>query len=1033
MDDHFDESSAGETAPRDATPSVLAVVVAHDPGPWFDETLDSLATQDYGRLSVLVVNSGDDPGLDARVRAALPGASLLDAPDTDGFSAAANAVLDTGVDPAFLLLCHDDVALASDAVRQLVVEALRSNAGIAGPKLVDWDRPDRLQHVALEVDRFAVATDVVDPGELDQEQFDAVADVFAVPTACVLINSGLFRTLGGFDEAITHRGEDVDFCWRAHLLGARVMVVPDAVVRHRDRLFERTGVDDIRRTKARHQLRTVMGNSSRPGLLFTLPMMAVLSVGEALIALVTGRISQVRDVASAWAWNLRRLPDIRRKRSQLRPLVRARHSDVRALQERGSVRINAFVRGQIGRRNVDEELRSLMRTGTARIAAIVAALLIGFVLFGSRSLFGSGVPAVGDFLAFNDTSGSMIGEWWGGWRHRDLGSAGTPHSGLGLLGIAGWLLGGSLGAVRLVWVIGPVLIGLLGAWRMLSVTGSRRGQIGALLAYAAVPLPWAALSSATISGLYAYAVAPWVLAALLHGEAASPYRSTSGPWRPAWTAALGLGVAVGLGSLFAPPVVVVVAPMVIGVLVAGLLTGRLGGWPRLGAVVVGAALVGVVVSLPQLLDQLDAGFSWAPFADGRSGDASERSLLDIIGFTVGTDAVSPFTLLLAAPMALPILAGRSWRFALAARGWMVALTSWGITWAAAWGVLPFGLPDPAVLLAPAAAGVAITVGAAVTAAEHDLRTAGFGWRQALVPVAVTTGLLATFPVLAAAETGRWDMPRGDFDGTLPFADPDDDGSFRVLWIADPDHLPSSGHALDDPRVEPSLAWSLSLDGMPQIGDLGVPAESGAVEEIEAALELVFAGDTVRFGRVLGGLGVRYVVVLDRLAPSPFSEAGDEPAEAVLDAFSRQLDLRRLQGVNTAMDIYVNTEWTSVRAAALPGFDDDREALADLAANPLAGTAPVLSGRSTRIEGPLPAETELFVAQTPDSGWRLVVDGDRAGRRRSVGWANAFLPDAGGTAVLSYDTPIWRQGAIVVQMIALLSAAGAMLRRRLGAR
>ena len=206
-----------------------------------------------------------------------------------GFSAAADAVLDTDVDPAFLLICHDDVALAPDTVRQLVVESLRSNAGIAGPKLVDWHRPDRLQHVAYTVDRFGVAADVVDPGELDQEQYDAVADVFAVPSACLLIRTGLFRALGGFDPEIAHRGEEIDLCWRAQLLGARVLVVPAARVRHRENLYGRTGVDDIRRSRARHQLRTVLVTGSRLSLLLTLPLLALLHLGEAVLALLAGR------------------------------------------------------------------------------------------------------------------------------------------------------------------------------------------------------------------------------------------------------------------------------------------------------------------------------------------------------------------------------------------------------------------------------------------------------------------------------------------------------------------------------------------------------------------------------------------------------------------------------------------------------------------------------------------------------------------------------------------------------------------------
>ncbi|MCP3938658.1 MAG: glycosyltransferase family 2 protein, partial [Actinomycetia bacterium] len=476
-------SPVAAAASRDATPSVTAVVVAHEPGEWFSETLDSIVTQDYPRLGLLVIDAAGDSLLAERVKAVAPGATIVDAGDTTGFAAAANAALDTGIDPAFMLVCHDDVALEPDVVRILVTESLRSNAGITGPKLVEWDRPEQLQHVGFVVDRFAVAADVVEQAELDQEQYDAVTDVFAVPSACLLIRTGLFETLRGFDPAIDRRGDDVDLCWRAQLVGARVLVAPDAMVRHRENMVERTGVDDIRRTRARHQLRTVLVTGGVLSLLVTLPALMLLSIGEALLALVTGRFSHVGDVVGAWTWNLRRIGGVRRRRRRMAEISRVRQADIRALQQSGSVRINAFIRGQIGRgeRRFGREIVSAMRTGTTRFALIAWAIVVLFVLFGSRALITDGVPAVGDFAAFPESSTELIGDWWSGWHDRDLGSPGVVPTGFGLLGLLATVLGGTVGLVRTLWVLGPVFVGLIGAWRVLAVTGSRRGQIGSLV------------------------------------------------------------------------------------------------------------------------------------------------------------------------------------------------------------------------------------------------------------------------------------------------------------------------------------------------------------------------------------------------------------------------------------------------------------------------------------------------------------------------------------------------------------------------
>ena len=125
MADSTDDLAPGDgpaAEPRAATPSVTAVVVAHDPGEWFEQTLDSIVTQDYPRLDIVVVDAfGGENGetLDERVRTVAPRATIVDASDTGGFGAAVNTILETDVGSAFLLVCHDDVRLASDTVRIL--------------------------------------------------------------------------------------------------------------------------------------------------------------------------------------------------------------------------------------------------------------------------------------------------------------------------------------------------------------------------------------------------------------------------------------------------------------------------------------------------------------------------------------------------------------------------------------------------------------------------------------------------------------------------------------------------------------------------------------------------------------------------------------------------------------------------------------------------------------------------------------------------------------------------------------------------
>ncbi|HEY2429161.1 MAG TPA: glycosyltransferase [Acidimicrobiales bacterium] len=213
-------------------PPVVAVVVTCDPGWWLEDCLASLAAQDYPELSVLVVDadSAEDPT--ARVAEVMPSAFVRRVHRRRGFATACNEVLGVVEGASHYVFCHDDVVLAPTAIRLLVEEAFRSNAAVVAPKLVGWFAPDRLLATGMGADSFGVPVALVERGELDQAQHDAVRDVFFAPSPCALVRADLFATLGGFDGGYLLLGEDLDLGWRAHIAGARVVVAPQARVRH---------------------------------------------------------------------------------------------------------------------------------------------------------------------------------------------------------------------------------------------------------------------------------------------------------------------------------------------------------------------------------------------------------------------------------------------------------------------------------------------------------------------------------------------------------------------------------------------------------------------------------------------------------------------------------------------------------------------------------------------------------------------------------------------------------------------------------
>ena len=111
------------------------MIVAHDPGTWFEECLESFATQDYPALSVLVIDAGSAEPVTARVAAVLPDAYVRRLEDNPGVAAATNEVLAIVEGAAFYLLCHDDVALEpspeATPILTIEIDATKPSSGCA--------------------------------------------------------------------------------------------------------------------------------------------------------------------------------------------------------------------------------------------------------------------------------------------------------------------------------------------------------------------------------------------------------------------------------------------------------------------------------------------------------------------------------------------------------------------------------------------------------------------------------------------------------------------------------------------------------------------------------------------------------------------------------------------------------------------------------------------------------------------------------------------------------------------------------------
>lgn len=1014
-------------------------MVTRNPGPWFDESLTSLAAQDYSNLAVLVIDAASDTDPTARVASVLPDAYVLRLEENPGFGAAANRVGEVVDGAAFYCFLHDDAAPTPTAITTMVGEALRSNAGVVGSKLVQWDDGRRLLQVGESADKTGERASTVEPGELDQEQHDAVRDVFVVPGASTLVRSDLFDAIGGYDEGIDLLNDDLSLCWRAHVAGGRVVVAPDAVVRHLEALGDRSPLDERRVRVMRHRLRTMLICYGRWHRIRVVPQAVFVSVLELLYSIVVGRRGQALDVARAWRWNFQRRDEIKAWRAKVQAFRTVPDAEIRRLQLRGSARVVRFVRSQNRGGSRSDRLQSSMRRGIdgVRDGSLrwpIAAWSITFLIvaFGSRHLLLQPIAAVGGFTPFDASPADLFDAYLSGWRDVGLGTESPAPTAFGLFGVAGVFFLGAMGTLRQVILLGSLVAGLVGAYRLLRPARSVHAQAVALVVYGATPLAYDSIAAADWGALTVYAATPWILGLLGRIAGFAPFGAddpqdgVTPATRFASTDRIhtlrGRVVALALLIALVASVDPAIVPIVVAT-VAGLTAGSLlvGGSTRVLRLVGGsAAAIGlaVVLHLPWAFEFMLPGATWDMVVGPRSSTSS--TLAELLRFDVGP--VGSSTLVIGLPLAalLPLFIARDWRFDWAVRAWCVALTLVGLAWADSRDWLPLATPSPEALLAPAAMALGVAVAMGVIAFESDLRVHGFGWRQVAAVLAGLALLVGAVPTMLDSGNGRWYLPSNGLQSTFSFLENEPPG-YRVLWLGDPDVLPLDGYRLHD-----GVSYATSDDGLPTFTDELPGSPQGSTQLIEDSVGAAVDGQTSRLGRMLAPMAVRYIILPNASAPRPLGGVQRPADPELVDTLAGQLDLVEIPG-NSAFVVYRNEAALPARAALSP--DSGKGTIFDVSASDLADATPVLDERRgrTTFEGPIDDGASVLHSTAAGDGWRMEVDGSAVPRTKLFGWADGYEVDDGGTAVLRYDTSPLRYGVVLLQ-VAFWSLALIALRR-----
>ncbi|MFG3043130.1 glycosyltransferase family 2 protein [Streptomyces sp. NPDC048330] len=1047
---------------------VTAVLVTHDGARWLPDALSGLLAQERPVQNVIAADTGSADDSAQLVADAVGDDRVLHLARRTGFGAAVEEAARTapvlgpedlpylkrpsGWDPVsrtwndeaydlpalphgepvqWLWLLHDDCAPEPGALAELLrVADSDADAAVIGPKLRGWYDRKQLLETGVSIARSGRRWTGLDRREQDQGQHDQIRSVLSVSTAGMLVRRDVFEELGGFDRRLPLMRDDVDLCWRAHAAGHRVLIAPDAVLRHAEASArERRTVDCAGRTAANpHRVDkagavyTLLANSRGAALPYVLLRLVVSTLLRTLAYLV-GKVpgQAVDEVMGLFGTLLRpeRILAARKRRrnpavaaSELRPLFPPPGATVRAAAEQFTANFGGNEADSGGSRHgvvesgpggddadyLEIEQFARLKKIARKPGPVLFGLLLLISLVACRNLFAGGSLAGGALLPAPDTVSGLWSRYADAWHA--LGTGGTqsapPYLAV-LAALSALFLGSTSTALTLLLVCSVPLAGFTAYFASRGIVESRLLRAWAAIAYAFLPAVTGALAAGRLGTAVLAILLPLIARAAVAAHGFN--RPDRGSWRATWAYTFLLTFA----TAFTP----IVWPLAV-LLGLGVLAVRRSDLTAYGLRFLAAVGTPILVLAPWSLTLLagPSAFLREAGLDVRTGTATA---LDLLATSPGGPGTTGGLLLLG--LVLAALAGllrEERQFAVRA-AWAAALA--GLLLAAASnGAGGTGWAGPATLVYGAALLAAGTIGA--EGGRTRVAAHGFGWRQ---PVAALIALAcAAGPAVAAA---GWMI--GGADGPLTRRDP----------VQVPAFVAEESGTRDQPRTlvlggstPGEVAYTLVRGSGARLGDGELTATADRDSRLDQVVARLIAGSGADQTQELSGYAIRYVLVRDG-APRQMSRVLD--ATPGLSRLS-QLDGSALWRVDREIARIMIVPPAAKTGAPSASGDASADGAADdatKAAKPVAVAAGPVEAHTAIPAGP--EGRVLRLADRAAEGWTATLDGRELTRTTVDGWAQGFsLPAQGGRLDLTYDEPlthtawIWAQVGLAVVLLVL---------------
>lgn len=218
-------------------PDIAVVILNWNGKSYLERFLPVLIERTPGAEIIVADNASADDSVQF-LKTSFPQIRIIQNDKNYGFAEGYNISL-SQIDARYFVLLNSDIEVDHNWLEPLV-SVMESDSEIAAcqPKIIDYYKRNLFEYAGASggfIDKLGFPFcrgRIFNSIEEDHGQYDEMTDVFWASGACLMVRADCFKTLGGLDADFFAHMEEIDFCWRLHNHGKKVVVVPESKVFH---------------------------------------------------------------------------------------------------------------------------------------------------------------------------------------------------------------------------------------------------------------------------------------------------------------------------------------------------------------------------------------------------------------------------------------------------------------------------------------------------------------------------------------------------------------------------------------------------------------------------------------------------------------------------------------------------------------------------------------------------------------------------------------------------------------------------------